>query len=304
VSSIIVLGGSGFVGRSFITGRATEVPIKAVSRHTPTNTSLLKRAQWFSADMAEINSLDPIVTEGDIVINLIFSSGEYEENSQVLKNVINTCLRKKVKRLIHCSTATVVGRSKDDIIDESTVCMPVTAYEKSKYLLEQQVLMSATADFEVVIVRPTAIIGPGGKNLMKLAVNLKNSFSLINHLNAYLNGRRPMHLVPVDMVTAALEHLIFLKKPLGREVFIISADEDLSNNYISVEYYLMNALGLKTRSAPLFTIHPWLLSVLLKLRGRSDTNIHREYSSKKLLSTGFTFRTQLKDAVEAFGKSL
>ena len=55
---------------------------------------------------------------------------------------------------------------------------------------------------------------------------------------------------------------------------------------------------------PLLPMPKQLLSLLLRLRGRSDTNMEREFSSEKLLATNFTPVDSVGAAVSAFAESL
>ena len=81
-----------------------------------------------------------------------------------------SALKKHIKRLIHCSTAVVAGRVNDNIVTEQTECNPRTEYEKTKYQIEQILTQKARNHFPLTILRPTAVFGENGKNLLKLGI--------------------------------------------------------------------------------------------------------------------------------------
>lgn len=64
-------------------------------------------------------------------------------------------------RLIHLSSAGVVGKSKNYLIDENTICQPGNIYESSKYKAEKIVLDGIANGLRAQILRPTIIFGAG-----------------------------------------------------------------------------------------------------------------------------------------------
>lgn len=304
MSSLVIIGATGFLGKAFILSDMAGVPIKAVARRVPLDVSLLRGdVTWHEADVLEAGALDLILEVGDVVINLLYISGENEEdNSSVLQNILESCKKCGVSRLLHCSTAVVAGATDDTFVTELTTCKPQTRYERVKYALEQQVLMAAQTGLDVAVLRPTAIVGPGGKNLVKLASALKNGSPLVNYFRASLYGSRPMHLVPVCDVVSALCYLAKFHTALNGHIFIISADDDQENNFKQVESALMASMGMKPRKYPAFPLPLIFLSQLLRLLGRTDFNMEKRYSSNKLTMIGYTRNASVSSAVCEFGQ--
>lgn len=303
--SLVILGAGGFVGRALIAGGYSPIPIKAVARNIPSDADLTReRATWLAANLLTSTSLDEVLEPCDIVINLAYMSHAGKaENVRLIDNVIEACLRFRVARLVHCSTAIVVGAAPASRVVESTPCEPRTPYERTKWALEQRVLSALSRGLDVGIVRPTAIVGPGGQNLLKLARSLQNGSRIASYLRACLFGRRPMHLVPVRNVAAALLHLAVLPTALNGNVYQVSSDDDPDNNFHSVEGMLSRSLGLEPRKLPLLSLPGQVLALLLRFLGRSDTNLARHYDSTKLMATGFMPLDSVADAVREFGES-
>jgi nucleoside-diphosphate-sugar epimerase len=306
MSSLVVLGASGFLGRAIIAQKSLTFSIKALARRIPADVDRNSLdIRWHEGDLLIPQSLDNVLEEGDVVINAAFLPGGSDiDNLQLINNIIESCLRCGVKRLLHCSTAVVAGCTKNLRIDETVHCLPYTNYEKIKFALEQRVLSCVPTMLEVAILRPTAVIGCNGKNLLKLADSLMNGNPFVNYLRASLFRQRKMHLVSVRNVVSALCHLASMNELQTGSIYHISSDDDPDNNFLAVEKILVQSMGLAERKIPVIPVPMFFLSALLKLLGRSESNIGRIYDSTKLLATNFTPVESIHQAVSEVGKSI
>jgi len=303
--SLVILGAGGFVGLSLLSAGQFPMPITAVARSIPPNAAHPDRGiTWLAADLSIPTSLHNVLSPGDVVINLAYRSDAGEaENVAIIDNIVEACLRSRAARLVHCSTAAVAGAAQSSRLDETCPCVPSTPYEQTKWVLEQRVLSALSRGIDVGILRPTAIVGPGSQNLLKLAKSLQNGSRLASYLRASLFGRRPMHLVPVRDVAAALLHLATLPGALDGNIFIVSADDDPKNDFLSVEDILLRAMGRGSRTVPPVPVPRLVLSLLLRLRGRSGADVSRRYDASKLLATNFRRVDSVAGAVCEFGRS-
>ena len=305
MASIVILGASSFIAKALINAGPYQIPVKAVARKIPVDRECYDTVEWLQADLLNPNSLDEVFEEGDLVINLVYIKGSAsEQNHQVVKNLILACVKAKVARLVHCSTSLVVGATSVSDISEATPCLPLTNYEVTKYELEKFILSGSYDGLDVAVLRPTAVVGVGSENLIKLSHQLVNSLRIINYLRSSLFGSRPMHLVPVEMVSEALIHLIFLPVPLSKQVYIVAADSDADNNFKKVEEVLRKALGIQQRKIPLLPFPQLFLRLMLRLLGRTDFSLSRNYRTEKLKSTGFQSESSVGRAVMSFGNSI
>jgi nucleoside-diphosphate-sugar epimerase len=299
---LVVLGASGFLGRHLIEGvRKSGGGLRAVTRQ-PNSLTSTAGVEWIQADLTDATSLERALRSDDTVLNLAFMpSAGMADNLAALDNLISVCSKRGVKRLIHCSTAMVAGSTRVHTIDEATECRPVTSYERCKLALEQRLLAEARSRMEVVILRPTAIIGPGGANLVSLARSLLSGSPVLSYVRRSVFGNRPMHLVPVSTVVSAILHVAQLPSQIDGETFYVSADDDPDNRFAVVERILRSSLGLPPFQARAIPVPPGLLSVALCLRGRSDVDPARIYLWNKLRHTGFSPKETLADAIHDFG---
>ena len=104
----------------------------------------------------------------------------------------------------------------------------------------------------------------------------------------------------VDNVVAAIRFAIGARLTDSAETFIVSDDDDRLNNYRDVEAVLRTKLGCGDYAVPPVSLPPVLLSLVLRLRRRSNSNPNRVYSNSRLMSAGFKKPTSLSAGLTAF----
>lgn len=304
--TIAIAGASGFVGKHLVSGLLHEggYQIRVLSRDRQRDLREQRfesGVEIFEGDLSDPDSLSRFLVPDCIVINLVYlwTSGE-ELNLICTHNLLAACKDAKVSRLIHCSTADVAGRVQENLIDEKTQCLPATDYGKTKLKIEQAIFDFAKDHFDAVILRPTAVLGIDGEQLKKLAVDISSGNRWKNYLKSCLFGRRRMNLVHVANVVAAI---IFLSRHAGRfegEIFIVSDDDDPKNNFIDVEQFLMNALGVKKYFLPRLPVPLALLRCLLTLMGRNNVNPRCDFDPGKLRKLGFKNPVSLSEGLAEY----
>jgi nucleoside-diphosphate-sugar epimerase len=304
----VILGGSGYIGKHLVTelaGRA-DGRIRLLTRTLCSD--LAHRAEFEHVELVEgdirnLESLQRLLEPGCTVINLVyFWDAGQAENLAAIRTLIKACKSTKVGRLIHCSTAAVVGRAAGEVITEETTCRPVTDYGIVKLRMEQEIIEAARGIFDCTILRPTAVMGVDGAPLKKLATDLVTGSRLGNYMKSGLFGRRRMNLVHVANVAAAIRFLAHLPGKLDGEVFFVSEDDHPRNNFLDVECSLMKGLGVAPYSLPTLTLPSEVLHLLLMALRRNNVNPKCIYSPRKLLALGFerpmTFDTALAEYID------
>ena len=303
--AICVIGGTGFVGRHLVPLLASRYgsSVKVlIHRHSGEPGWSNKELQIVDGDILDFPALKTFLSPGCTVINLAFlANGSREDNLRAVENLGEACRAIQIRRLVHLSSATVAGRAKEDSIEERTACLPFTQYEKTKLAVENKLLEYATGNFEIGILRPTAIFGPGGRNLAKLATALVCASRFTNYWRTCLQGRRKMNLVHVANVVAAIEFIAVLSQQITEEVFIVSDDEYPENNYADVEKVLMDCFGLSPYPFALLPLND-LLPLALLLTGRSNITANRIYDCRKIRSYGLVKPVSFTDGLRGFAK--
>jgi nucleoside-diphosphate-sugar epimerase len=258
----------------------------------------------FLGDLNDPASLNNgFLAPGCTVINLVYlwNAGE-ELNLTCTHNLLAACKAANVSRLIHCSTAAVVGRTKDALVNEKTQCLPITEYGVTKLKIERDIISFARNCFDAIILRPTSVFGVNGEPLKKLAGDISRGSRWKNYLKSCLFGRRRMNLVHVANTVAAI---VFLSRHVGRlggEVFIISDDDDPQNNFIDVERFLMRALGVNEYRLPQLHIPLIVLKSLLIMMGRNNVNPCCDFDPSKIHKLGFRSPVSLNEGLTEYAE--
>jgi len=293
--TIVVIGASGFVGKNLLNILVEHKDIQVrvlVHRNRPQKKGNIK---YIEGDLLQPETLDKLLSKKCTVLNLAYLT---RNNLDAATNLGRACAKNQVMRLIHCSTAVVTGRTKDDWVTEDTPCVPISEYEKTKLQTEAILLEAGMGKFEVTILRPTAVFGPGSKNLVKLAHELLLKNQVTNYIRSCLFSKRSMNLVCIENVVAALVFLLDAPK-VDQEIFIISDDDSTDNNYRNIEKILLMNYG-KSYFFPIISIPQWFLSTLLLLAKKSNINPTLKYSNNKLTKLGFNRPQNLEVAIDAF----
>jgi nucleoside-diphosphate-sugar epimerase len=291
--AVAIVGASGYIGRHLVEelqrlgGFRIKLLTRSLDNHLRSARSDMDM-EVFEGDLREPESLQDFLECGCTVINLAYLWGAGEAaNLEVTQNLLEACKVVKVKRLIHCSTAAVIGRVLDNLITEATPCRPVTEYGMTKLSVEQSILDAGKGNFDVVVLRPTSVFGPEGEPLKKLARDIVSGSRLSNYLKSSLFGKRRMNLVPVENVVGAIILLMCHVENFDGEVFIVSDDDSPTNNFADVEKFLMRELQIAEYMIPRIPLPLGLLEILLGVMGRNNINPRCNYVSSKLRNFGF-----------------
>lgn len=304
---VAIAGASGFVGQHLAAWLVERGYCVHVLLHSPTPElppSFSDPAvRVFHGDLIDPATLEGLLVPGCLVVNLVYLwTGGESMNRECMRNLMLACDKAGVRRLVHVSTAAVSGRIDDDVVREETPCLPVSEYGVTKLAVEHDFIEFArNSSVDVAIVRPTAVFGPGGAPLKKLADDLTNGPRWKNYLKSCLFGRRKMNLVPVFSVAAAIGFLLASETDLNGEIYIVSSDNHPTNNFRDVERALMQALDVAPYAIPSFPIPLVVLSTLLRGLGRNNVNPACGFAPNRLMAMGFSYPVDFDSAIAEYG---
>lgn len=287
-ADVSITGASGYLGRSLITDFA-RVGIRFTALMHSTREPGDAQGKYFCGDLLQRESLSGWLESNHTVVHLayIWSAGE-AANIQATKNLIAACRDSGVKRVVHVSTAAVVGRSDTSWVDERTPCSPVTEYGRTKLEIEQVMLDALShCDIDVVMLRPTSVFGPGGAPLEKLCRDLCQPGWVKNYLRACLFGRRAMNLVHIDNVVAAIRFAIDYPGRFSGEALIVSDDGAPENNFQDVESIIRKTFQLGNYPVPLVPLPRIVLETFLRAMRRNIVDTRCRFSSARIRELGF-----------------
>jgi UDP-glucose 4-epimerase len=96
----------------------------------------------------------------------------FDINYKLTKELAEEAKKNGVRSFVYISSVKVYGDKADLLVDEDSPCEPTDAYGKSKLQAEQYLQSIQDENFNVAIVRPPVVYGPGVKGNMIRFLNL------------------------------------------------------------------------------------------------------------------------------------
>ena len=175
LNKILVTGSQGYIGTELIRKLQNlnyEVTGLDIGYFTRSNLESFLEPQTMKLDLRDQRNLD--LEPFDTVIHLAALSndplGEIDQNITYEVNrdaAIKLAIRARnqgVNRFIFVSTQSIYGISASDLeLNEDAPKNPITAYAKSKWHAEQEILGLSSNNFTAVAVRPSTVFGWGAR---------------------------------------------------------------------------------------------------------------------------------------------
>jgi nucleoside-diphosphate-sugar epimerase len=304
--TVAVTGATGFIGSHLIKTLRDDcdLTVRALTRRPPERH---EDVEWLAGDLLDPDVASSLADGADAIVHLAYSgAASPEANVRMGRNVVQAANRSGCSHLIHCSTAVVVGEAEGDLVSESTPCRPRTNYQRTKYELELVIAKHASDGLALSMVRPTAVFGVGGKNLVTLIAALREHSLPINLLRSFLHGSRTMNLVPVEDVARALGLLSIGPDygglaPTGGPR-IVSADDDGRNNFRTVERLVAEAIGRTAYRGSPIAAPRQVLALVQALKTGEKSPPCRRYESEFPEWHAAVRRADLGRAVQSFAR--
>ncbi len=172
---ILVTGGAGFIGSHVVRllcerGKSVRVLDRPRARvdHLPS-----QQTEFVFADIRDVNAVRKAVAGCEYVYHLAanpqlwtLQKGHFRQvNYRGTVNVLSEALYARAKRILHCSTESILTRSyqTNPISEEQDVPIHevIGPYCRSKWLAEKYARELALQGAPIVVVNPTLPIGPG-----------------------------------------------------------------------------------------------------------------------------------------------
>ena len=173
------------------------------------------------------------------------------------KNIVEFALKNKCK-LIYLSSAGIIGKVKENILNEKSICNPQNTYEISKYKAEQIVIEGIKKGLKAHILRPTTILGVGQNIKTDSFLQLMRSMRTGLYKNI---GQGIYNVVHIDEVIKAMELLDEINIPFG-ETYLINNTITYKDMDILVKN-LPPVIRKKTLKIPYFIA--FIITILLTM---------------------------------------
>ena len=324
---ILVTGGTGLVGSHLIYQltlennviRATHRADSDIERvkllfkfYSKNFNQLFKKIEWIEADLNNLSQLQDAFKDISFVYHcaayISFDPSKYETLRRVniggTANIVNLCIKNKIKKLCHVSSVATLGYNTNEI-DENNYWdgnKHKSAYAISKYGAEMEVWRGVQEGVKSVIINPGVIIGPGFSKsafgtIIKMVSNKKRFHTCGK--TGYVDVRDIANIM-IRLMNSKIENerYIVVNKNLSykRVIDIVSSNLGLKNKstFLS-KSKLKIALMLDLVSSKFLNKERKLSKALCKTLTRNFN-----YSSKKIKkSLSFEFTSIL----ETFEKS-
>lgn len=228
---IAISGANGLLGsfvvRKLIQEQKSFVALKRAHSDTKLLDDVADKIEWRNVDV-----LNPVLlrealdgcthvihTAAIVSFNPHRANEVMEINVHGTRNIVNACLEQNIKRLVHISSVSALGRQKDQTViqeDNKWIDSPTNSlYAKSKYRAELEVFRGQEEGLNTTILNPSVILAPADWNkssakLFKYAWNQRPFY-----IDAYLNY--------VDVRDVASIVFQFLESDHQAERFVINA---------------------------------------------------------------------------------
>ena len=287
---IAITGAGGYIGMRLLhqLSKRKNLSVAPLFKSSIPNLSYIP-CNAIRGDLLNPDKLSDWIVEGSTIVNLAYMwNAGLETNLVATDNLLSICQKVRAKRIIHISTAAVVGRAKNEWVDEQTPCNPYTKYGRIKFQIEQFLKeRSSRSGVDLVILRPTSVFGPAGTALQKLCLDICRKPSIQNYLRACLFADRAMNLIHVDNVIEAISFAIDYPKRFLGETYIVSDDEDSRNNFLFVERMIREEFNIREYSVPIFRFPNYFLNTILRCMRRNIVDSKCRFRSGKIKSLGF-----------------
>jgi nucleoside-diphosphate-sugar epimerase len=199
MKKIIVLGASGFLGSSLL-DKLKDEKFQVKSMIHSNNVDI--KSKKFKGNVLVKSFIDKEITKGDIVINLV---GQYSENFSNFVdinligglNLLDSCVKKKISRIILISTMNIYGENLKRPSKETDIPKPEDPYGEIKFATEKiYESYSKIFGIDITILRLSHVYGPHKK--IGIISDLLNSVNKNKRYTLFNNGKQLRDFLYVD----------------------------------------------------------------------------------------------------------
>jgi len=224
-----ITGASGFIGRNlveYLLQKKWQIRVLFHKTKIPREEEL----EVFRGNVRDFHTLRDALAGTDVLFHAAAALGSalinpeefYQINVYGTRNVLRAAQAEKVKRIVHFSSAGVLGSvEKNRIAPEDYPLNPRNIYDKSKLEGEKIALRLAQEGMNIVIIRPGWVYGPGDRRTFKLIKSIdKKKFFLVTKGKTQ---QTPVYIQ--DLINGIL---ICAEKGKRGEIYNLSGGEILS----------------------------------------------------------------------------
>lgn len=226
---ILVTGASGFIGgrfAQFALQQGLDVRINA-RREGAVQALVATGAQLIAGDLGDPERVKVLCQGIDTVVHCAGAVGSwgryqdfYQGNVVVTENIVEACLKQRVRRLVHLSSPSIYfdGRSRTGIREDQVPRRFADHYGATKYLAEQKVFGAEEFGLEVLALRPRFVTGAGDASIFPrlLKMQARGRLSILG------NGLNKVDFTSIDNLNDALFSALWVEGAALGQAYNIS----------------------------------------------------------------------------------
>ena len=265
---VLVTGGTGFIG-AYIIKELIEngYSVRAIRRSNKCpffiSPYILNKVEWVNGDVRDVISLNEAMHGVDEIIHsaavISFFKKErslmYNVNVDGTANIVNLALENKIKKLVHISSISALGRTAagERVTEEKKweEGKLNTHYGITKHKAEMEVWRGIGEGLDAVIMNPSTVLGFGNWHDSSCAI-FKTIYQELPWYTRGINGF-------VDVEDVAKIAILLMKDPITGERFIVS-----SENWEFKELFKVIASGFD-KKPPRWEATPFMSSIAWRL---------------------------------------
>ncbi|MCP3978209.1 MAG: NAD-dependent epimerase/dehydratase family protein [bacterium] len=267
-SRVLITGATGFIGARLVPALLEAgYRVRALVRD-PARAADLGDAEIAQGDLLRPESLAGVESDVDVVVHCASILGKWgtpeseihRVNVTGTQNLLDRFSDRPLRRFLHLSAGGVSGPVATRSVDESYVCRPATAYERTKLTAEQAVLASAGDGLAATVVRPTFTYGPGDPHKLALFRAVKKGrYAFVG------DGLSVNHPVFIEDLVRGI--LLALEHASSGEVYIIGGPQPETKR--DLIYAIADGLGVTRPRLRIPRGIAWPAACVLEAVGRA-----------------------------------
>lgn len=298
MSRVLLTGGTGFIG-THLRRALHEDEVILLGPREPV---LASNETWTRLDLRE-----PIALEvaGGTLCHLAYVRSEGHQNVAYNRRLLEAVNRRTaVEHVILVSSISVYGSGAAAVVDEESPCNPAGDYGRSKLACEAVWREGLREDCALTVLRPTEVVGVGGKGLLSLIRDALHRPVVVAAAKRALLYHRPLHYVAVGNVVAAIRFCCNRPRSFeSRETLIVSDDHQPENrSYAAMQDAVRAVVGRAQLPVP--AAPRWAVATLGAGVGYSPPWLPEAYSSYRIRAAGFKDAVALGDQVRSLVESV
>jgi len=307
---ILVTGGTGFLGSHLLMQLCEQGKKVRALKRPESDTAFVQTLfsfyhkehlfdciEWVEGDILDIHSLLPVMKDCEQLYHCAASVGFSNKDTATLtktnilgtQNVVNASLETGIKKMCHVSSIAVLG--KEALITDDTnwdAGEKHSAYAESKYKAEQEVWRGVAEGLDVVVVRPSVIIGPW-KQQGGIGV-------LFREIEKGLKFYTPGSTAYVDVNDVARAMIALSDSTVKNDSFIVSAENMTYREIISMIAHIAGKPAPRWCAGRFLSGIAWRIFVLKDWLTRSDSGFN-EITAEISQTTSLYSNNKLKDTI-------